>query len=132
MAGTVEYWSGQTYIPVSREKMKLMNTEGAWKFAFADFEEYPQTEGVVNLWAAIQQDDGVQRICISYEPKADQDDYYPHTTLEFIYLYSNVKINGELVPEMNYRFETRVATKEGTTTQLIGDWGGANEWTTTF
>ena len=132
MAGTVEYWSGQTYIPVSREKMKLMNTEGAWTFAFADFEEYPQTEGVVNLWAAIQQDDGVQRICISYEPKADQEDYYPHTTLEFIYLYSNVKINGELVPEMNYRFETRVATKEGTTTQLIGDWGGANEWTTTF
>lgn len=61
-----------------------------------------------------------------------QEDYYPHTTFEVIYLYSNVKINGELVPKMNYRFETRVATKEGTTTQLIGDWGGANEWTTTF
>lgn len=132
MAGATEYWSGQTYIPISREKMKLMNADGAWTFAFADFEEYPQTKGVVNLWAAIQQDDGVQRICISYEPEAVQEDYYPHTTFEFIYLYSNVKINGELVPKMNYRFETRVATKEGTTTQLIGDWGGANEWTTTF
>ena len=74
----------------------------------------------------------MQRICISYEPKATQEDYYPHTTLEFIYLYSNVTINGELVPKMNYRFETRVATEEGTTTQLIGDWGGDNEWTTTF
>lgn len=132
MDGTSEYWSGQTYIPISREKMKLMYTDEGWTFAFASFEEYPQTEGVVNLWAAIQQDDGVQRICISYEPKATQEDYYPHTTLEFIYLYSNVTINGELVPKMNYRFETRVATEEGTTTQLIGDWGGDNEWTTTF
>ena len=52
--------------------------------------------------------------------------------IQHLNLYSNVKINGELVPKMNYRFETRVATKEGTTTQLIGDWGGANEWTTTF
>ncbi len=43
MAGTTEYWSGQTYIPVSCEKMKLMNADGAWTFAFADFEEYPQT-----------------------------------------------------------------------------------------
>lgn len=132
MDGSVEYWSGETYIPVSRERLKLMNTDGAWTFSFADFEEYPQTEGVIELWAAIQRDDGVQRLCISYEPKAAQEDYYPHTTLEFIYLYSNVTINGELVPKMNYRFETRVATKEGTTTQLIGDWGGANEWTTTF
>ena len=62
MAGATEYWSGQTYIPVSREKMKLMNADGAWTFAFADFEEYPQTKGVVNLWAAIQQDDGVQNL----------------------------------------------------------------------
>lgn len=132
MDGEAEYWSGETYIPISRERMKLMNADGCWSFSFADFEEYPQTEGVINLWAAIQRDDGVQRLCISYEPKAQQEDYYPHTTLEFIYLYSNVTVNGQLIPKMNYRFETRVATKEGTTTQLIGDWGGANEWTTTF
>ena len=37
-------------------------------------------------------------------------------------------INGEYVPQMNYRFDTRVATSEGITTNSIGDWGGEHEW----
>ncbi len=127
--GTMEYWSGKTYIPVSRERMKLMNQEGQWNFAFADFDEYPQTGGVINIWGAKQEDAGVQRLCISYEPASPNGEYYPHTTYEFVYLYSNVKIAGEYVPQMNYRFEIRTATPEGTTSQLTGDWGGEHEWT---
>ena len=126
--GTMEYWDGKTYIPVSREKMKLTQENGQWKFSFCDFEEVPQTAGVINVWGAKQEDDGVQRLCISYEPAAEGGAYYPHTTYEFVYLYSNVKIGGAYVPQMNYRFETRLATPEGTSSQLIGDWGGEHQW----
>ena len=132
LEGTMEYWSGAIYIPVSRERMKLLCEEGSYSFSFADFGEYPETAGVVNVWGAKQEDAGVQRLCISYEPASQNGEYYPHTTYEFIYLYSNVKIRGNYVPEMNYRFETRVATPEGTTAQLIGDWGGEHEWTTEY
>ena len=132
ISGTMEYWEGKTYIPVSREKMKLMQENGQWKFSFAGFEEYPESAGVINVWGAKQEDDGVQRLCISYEPASENGEYYPHTTYEFVYLYSNVKIGGEYVPQMNYRFETRVATPEGTSSQLIGDWGGEHQWTTEY
>ncbi len=132
IAGTMEYWKGETYIPVSREMMKIINEDGSFQFSFLDFEENPDTDGVISVWGMKQEDAGVQRICISYEPASENGEYYPHTTYEFVYLYSNVKIGGQYVPQMNYRFETRVATHEGTTTQLIGDWGGEHEWTTEF
>lgn len=128
--GNMEYWQGQTYIPVSREKIKFVKDESGWKFAFANYEEYEDTAGVINVWGAKQEDAGVQRLCISYEPAGEE--YYPHTTYEFIYLYSNVQIGNQYVPQMNYRFETRVATPEGTTTYLVGDWGGEHEWNAEF
>ncbi len=103
-----------------------------WSFAFADFDQCPETRGVVKVWGAKQEDAGVQRLCISYEPASEGGEYYPHITYEFVYLYSNVKIGGEYVPQMNYRFETRVATPEGTTSELVGDWGGEHEWTTEY
>lgn len=132
MAGTMEYWDGETYIPVTREKVKLMFEDGQWKFSFPDYEEYSEAAGLIKIWSAKQEDDGVQRLCISYEPALENGEYYPHTTYEFIYLYSNVRINGVDVPQMNYRFETRVATPEGTTTQVIGDWGGEHEFDMEF
>ncbi len=132
IAGTMQYWYGETYIPVSREKMKLIHTENGWMFAFLDYEEGESKQSVVNVWGAKQEDAGVQRLCISYEPASESGEYYPHTTYEFIYLYSNVEIDGKYIPQMNYRFETRVATPEETTTALIGDWGGEHEWTTEF
>lgn len=132
IGGTMEYWKGETYIPVSRERMKLIKDEEGWKFAFADFKEYEQNAGVVKVWGAKQEDAGVQRLCISYEPPSETGEYYPHTTYEFVYLYSNVKIRGDYVPQMNYRFETRIATPEGTTSNLVGDWGGEHEWTTEY
>lgn len=127
--GTMEYWDGKTYIPVSREKMKLIWKDEQWKFSFADFDECPETTGVIKVWGTKQEDAGVQRLCISYEPASEDGSYYPHITYEFVYLYSNVKIGGEYVPQMNYRFETRIATPQGTSAELIGDWGGEHEWT---
>lgn len=126
--GTMEYWKGKTYIPVSREKLKLVWEDGIPGFSFADFDECPDTAGVIKVWGAKQEDAGVQRLCISYEPASENGEYYPHKTYEFVYLYSNVTIDGEYVPQMNYRFETRIATPEGTTSTLIGDWGGEHEW----
>lgn len=129
ITGSMEYWEGQTYIPVSREWMHLTRSEdGQWRFSFADFEEYPSTRGVVNVWGAKHEDAGVQRLCISYEPASENGEYYPHKIYEFVYLYSNVKIGNQYVPQMNYRFETRVVTPEGMTSELIGDWGGEHEW----
>lgn len=128
IAGTMEYWDGKTYIPVSKEKIKLTQTDGQWKFSFADFDEYPEADGVIQVWGAKQEDAGVQRICISYEPSPLNSQEYPHYNYEFVYLYSNVKINGVEVPQMNYRFETRITTEEGTVSELIGDWGGEHEW----
>ena len=128
MAGTMEYWKGKTYIPVSRERMWFLREEGSWKFCFADFEENPETSGVIQIWSGKQEDAGVQRVCISYEPASGNGEFYPHTTYEFVYLYSNVKIGGEYVPQMNYRFDTKVTTSEGITTNAIGDWGGEHEW----
>ncbi|MBQ8596756.1 MAG: tetratricopeptide repeat protein [Lachnospiraceae bacterium] len=132
MAGTMEYWDGETYIPVTREKIQLMLVDGKWKYSFPNYEEYPEAAGMIQIWSAKQEDDGVQRLCISYEPALENGEYYPHTTYEFIYLYSNVRIKGVDVPQMNYRFETRVATPEGTTTQVIGDWGGEHEFDMEF
>lgn len=129
MDGTMEYWDGTTYIPVSQEKMIFLNTEDGYRFSFADYEEGGYTTDVINVWAAKQEDDGVQRVAISYEPASEDGEYYPHTVYEFVYLYSNVKIDGAYVPQMNYRFETRTENPEGTEIVLIGDWGGEHEWT---
>lgn len=133
MNGTMEYWDGATYIPVNREKMKFIKADGSWKFAFANYEECENKSDVINIWSVKQEDAGVQRVSISYEPASADGEYFPHTVYEFMYLYSNVDLGGKnYVPQMNYRFETRVENHDGTTTQLIGDWGGAHEWTTEF
>ena len=46
------------------------------------------------------------------------------------YLYSNVKINGQYVPQMNYRFDTKVTTEEGITTNAIDCGCGRRRLTT--
>lgn len=128
MDGTMDYWYGKTYIPVSREKMKLYRIDGEWHFSFADFDDCPETEGVIKIWGVKQDDGGVQRLSISYEPASENGEYFPHTTYEFMYLYSNVRIKGVDVPQMNYRFETRTEMPEETVSEVIGDWGGEHEW----
>lgn len=120
-------WEGNVYIPVSREQLVLHREEGKVRFSFLDNEEYANRQGIITIWGTHQEDDGVQRSVISYEPpeEAGADS---HTEYTVQYLYSNVKIDGQYVPQMNYRFDTKVTTSEGITTNAIGDWGGEHEW----
>ena len=121
------YWEGEVYIPVNRELLVLHREDGSVRFYFPDEEEYENHQGIITVWGTRQEDDGVQRSAISYEPvEADGADSHIEYTVQ--YLYSNVKIGGEYVPQMNYRFDTKVTTQDGITTNAIGDWGGEHEW----
>lgn len=121
------YWEGSIYIPVSREQLALHREEGEVRFFFLDGEDYENKYGIIMVWGTVQEDDGVQRSAISYEPvPEDGEDSRTEYTVQ--YLYSNVKIGGEYVPQMNYRFDTKVTTEDGITTNAIGDWGGEHEW----
>lgn len=119
-------WEGSIYIPVNQEAIVLHRTENGCKFSFAEKEEGGNSD-VITIWGSKQEDDGVQRSVISYEP-AQSADASEHTEYTVQYLYSNVKVNGQYVPQMNYRFDTKVTTAEGITTTAIGDWGGEHEW----
>lgn len=121
------YWEGSVYIPVSREQMVLHREEGKVRFFYLDGENYDNRQGIIQVWGTKQEDDGVQRSVISYEPVTENGSN-SKTEYKVQYLYSNVKIGGEYVPQMNYRFDTTITTEEGTTTNAIGDWGGEHEW----
>ena len=121
------YWEGSIYIPVNREQLMLHREDGKIRFYFLSEEDYDNHQGIIKVWGTKQEDDGVQRSVISYEPAVDSgEDSKTEYTVQ--YLYSNVKIGGEYVPQMNYRFDTKVTTQEGITTNAIGDWGGEHEW----
>ena len=121
------YWEGSIYIPLNREQLMLHREDDKVRFYFLSEEEYDNHQGIIKVWGTKQEDDGVQRSVISYEPAVDSgEDSKTEYTVQ--YLYSNVKIGGEYVPQMNYRFDTKVTTQEGITTNAIGDWGGEHEW----
>lgn len=122
------YWKGSVYIPVSKEQLVLNREEGNITFSFLGYEDYVNPKGIITVWGSKQEDDGVQRSVISYEPASESGEAFPHTEYTIQYLYSNVKINGEYVPQMNYRFDTKITTEEGTTTNAVGDWGGEHEF----
>lgn len=121
------YWEGSISIPVSREQMALHRKDGGVKFSFLSDEDYGNRQGIILISGAKQEDDGVQRSAVTYRP-AVEEGATSSTEYTMQYLYSNVKIKGKYVPQMNYRFDTRVTTPEGVTTTAIGDWGGENEW----
>lgn len=121
------YWEGSTYIPVSREQIVLHNENGQVRFSFLSDEEYHNKQGIIRVWGTKQEDDGVQRSIISYLP-VENSTANEYTEYKVEYLYSNVKIGSQYVPQMNYRFDTIITTAEGTTTSAIGDWGGEHEW----
>lgn len=121
------YWEGSIYIPVNKEQLVLHREENQVRFYFPDDEDYENRQGIITVWGTKQEDDGVQRSAISYEP-VEENGADSHTEYTVQYLYSNVKIRGEYVPQMNYRFDTKVTTKDGITTNAVGDWGGDHEW----
>lgn len=121
------YWEGSIYIPVNREQLVLHRDNGNVRFSFLDSDSYENRQGIIKVWGTKQEDDGVQRSGISYVP-VEEAGAESHVEYTVQYLYSNVKINGKYVPQMNYRFDTTTTTSEGVTTNAIGDWGGENEW----
>lgn len=125
--GDSGYWEGTVYIPVSKEHLVLHREDDGIRFFFPDGEDYENQSGIIKIWGTKQEDDGVQRSVISYEPVPEEgvDSHIEYTVQ---YLYSNVKINGVYVPQMNYRFDTKVTTEDGINTKAIGDWGGDHEW----
>lgn len=119
-----------TYIAISREAMVLNRNEDGFSYRFLNFDENPDTQGVITLWANFFEDDGVQRNSISYEPAAIDGNYYPHTKYSVTYLLSYITSGKSTkVAQMNYRLDTTITYEDGTTDEtIVGDWGGANEW----
>lgn len=122
--GTMQYWDGATYIPVSREYVIIKWKDGKCSFSFPNYDDNENTAGVITVWGNEMLDNGVQRSSITYEPAKDGENYYPHTEYIISYMCSNVQKETSFDYAMNYHFETRVLTEEGMTTTMIGDWGG--------
>lgn len=120
------YWEGSVYIPVNRELLTLHREDGKVTFLFPGHEDFENQYGIITVWGTKQEDDGIQRSAVSYVPVAEDGTSDTEYTMQ--YLYSNVKIDGKYVPQMNFRFDTKVTTDEGITTNAIGDWGGEHEW----
>ncbi len=120
------YWEGSVYIPVNRELLALHREEGKVTFLFPGHEDFRSQYGIITVWGTKQEDDGIQRSAISYVPVGENGETDTEYTIQ--YLYSNVKIDGKYVPQMNFRFDTKVTTADGITTNAIGDWGGEHEW----
>ena len=130
--GTMEYWEGATYIPVSREYVTIKWKDGKCSFAFPDYDDNENTAGIITVWGNEMLDNGVQRSSITYEPAKEGENYYPHTEYIISYMCSNVQKERSFDYAMNYHFETRVLTEEGMTTTMIGDWGGPYQWQKTY
>ncbi|MDE7015930.1 MAG: tetratricopeptide repeat protein [Kineothrix sp.] len=130
--GTMEYWEGSTYIPVSREYVILKQKDGKCSFEFPNYDANENTAGVLTVWGNAMTDNGVQRSSLTYEPAKEGESYYPHTEYVISYMCSNVQRANGYVSDMNYHFETRVHTEAGTSTTMIGDWGGPYQWQKTY
>ena len=119
-----------TYVAISREAIILNRHENGFTYRFLNFDENPDTKGVITLWANFFEDDGVQRNSISYEPAAIDGNYYPHTKYSVTYLLSYITSGKSTkVAKMNYRLDTTITYEDETTDEtIVGDWGGPNEW----
>ena len=119
-----------TYVAISREAIILNRHDDGFTYRFLNFDENPDTKGVITLWANFFEDDGVQRNSISYEPAAIDGNYYPHTKYSVTYLLSYITSGKSTkVAKMNYRLDTTITFEDETTEEtIVGDWGGPNEW----
>ncbi len=119
-----------TYVSISREAIILNRRDNGFTYRFLNFEENPETTGVITLWANFFEDDGVQRNSISYEPGAINGNLYPHTKYSVTYLLSYITSGKSTkVAKMNYRLDTTITFEDGSTEEtIVGDWGGPNEW----
>lgn len=128
---TMEYWTGNTYVPVTKEAVVFLSTDDGWKFSFVEDDSLAQPSGTIRVLGQKMEDLGVQRSSIEYVPAYDPAAYYPHTEYEIVYWNTMVSgiatDNTNVVSRMNYRFAKKTYTAEGSSAEMIYDWGGENE-----
>ena len=133
--GTMEYWNGKTYIPVSNIGVKLHYMDDTWKFSFVDEEKKAAEYGYIKVWGFKWLDNGHQRTAISYVPVSQTKEYYPLTEYCMMYWWStpiNMELTENTYARMNFRFEENIYTEEGKTTKAINDWGGKYQYRDTY
>ena len=133
--GTMEYWNGKTYIPVSNIGVKLHYIDDAWKFSFVDEEKKAAEYGYIKVWGFKWLDNGHQRTAITYVPVSESDEYYPLTEYSMMYWWStpiNMELTENTYARMNFRFEENIYTEAGKTTKAINDWGGKYQYRDTY
>lgn len=133
--GTMEYWNGKTYIPVSNIGVKLHFADGTWKFSFVDEEKKAAEHGYIKVWGFKWLDNGHQRTAITYVPVSETGEYYPLTEYSMMYWWStpiNMELTENTYARMNFRFEENIYTEEGKTTKAINDWGGKYQYRDTY
>ena len=133
--GTMEYWQGKTYIPVSNIGVNLHFADNTWKFSFVDEEEKPAEYGYIKVWGFKWLDNGHQRTAITYVPVSETKEYYPMTEYAMMYWWStpiNMELTENTYARMNFRFEENIYTEEGKTTKAINDWGGKYQYRDTY
>lgn len=123
--------TGNTYVPVTKEAIVFLLTEDGWKFSFVEDDSLAQPSGTIRVLGQKMEDLGVQRSSIEYVPAYDPAAYYPHTEYEIVYWNTMVSgiatDNTNVVSRMNYRFAKKTYTAEGSSAEMIYDWGGENE-----
>lgn len=128
---TMDYWYGNTYIPVTKEAIVLIKKEAGWKFSYVEDNKLVKPAGAIRVLGQKMMDLGVQRSSIEYIPAYEPGHYYPHTEYEIVYWNTMVSgiatDNTNVVSRMNYRFAEKIYTAEGMEANMIYDWGGANE-----
>lgn len=128
---TMEYWYGNTYIPVTKEAIVFLQTENGWMFSFVEDDTVAPPTGTIRVLGQKMRDLGVQRSAIEYVPAYDPEQYYPHTEYEIVYWNTMVSgiatDNTNVVSRMNYRFAEKIYKTNGMEANMIYDWGGSNE-----
>lgn len=129
--GEMEYWRGDSYVPVTKEAIVFSKTENGWVFSYVENDSLAMPTGTIRVLAQVMKDLGVQRSSIEYVPAYEPGQYYPHTEYEIVYWNTMVSgiatDNTNVVSRMNYRFAEKIYTTSGMEANMIYDWGGSNE-----
>lgn len=129
--GTMDYWFGNSYVPVTKEAILFLRSDDGWMFSYVEDDVLAQPTGAIRVLGQKMKDLGVQRSSIEYAPAYERGHYYPHTEYEIVYWNTMVSgiatDNTNVVSRMNYRFAEKIYTAEGMEANMIYDWGGSNE-----
>lgn len=131
VSGTMDFWRGDSYIPVTKEAIVFTKEKSGWKFGYVEDFSKAKPTGAIRILGIKMEDLGVQRSSIEYVPAFDPQNYYPHIEYEIVYWNTMVSgiatDNNSAVARMNYRFAEKTYTETGVENDIIYDWGGPNE-----